>query len=148
VAVADLSLPYHHLACFPDEPRIRHLPGHPRAEELVAVWDATPRDANIWGSLQIGGYSNQEAVDTDPVTHAVSAAMTALEAGRLDWPVSDWVLIADWHLDITAWRALPSTGRSSARTWPRGASTARSRRCTGTPDPGRSCGLATRTPLT
>lgn len=105
MAVADLSLPHHHLACFPEEPRIRHLPGHPRAEELVAAWDATRRDAGIWGSLQIGGYSNQAAVDTDPVTDAVSAALGAVEAGRSDWPVSDdvsdWVLIADWHLDIT-----------------------------------------------
>ncbi len=104
VAVADMSLPYHHLACFPEEPKIRHLPGHPRAEELVAAWDAT-RDVDIWGSLQIGGYSNQVAVGTDPVADAVSTALREVERGRVDWPVSgdvaDWVLLADWHLDIT-----------------------------------------------
>ena len=105
MAVADMSLPYHHLATFPDEPTIRHLPGHPRAQELVAAWDASRRDVTIWGSLQLGGYSNQVAVDIDPVASAVPAALREVEMGRCDWPVSsdveDWVLLADWHLDIT-----------------------------------------------
>ncbi|MCS7482538.1 DUF1963 domain-containing protein [Umezawaea endophytica] len=104
VAVADMSLPYHHLARFPEKPRIRHLPGHPRAEELVDAWDAICRDVDIWGSLQIGGYSNQEAVGTDPVADAVPAALREVEKSRMDGPVSsdvaDWVLLADWHLDI------------------------------------------------
>jgi len=82
MAVADMSLPYHHLATFPDEPTIRHLPGHPRAQELVAAWDTSRRDVTIWGSLQLGGYSNQVAVDIDPVASAVPAAL-----GGRDGPV-------------------------------------------------------------
>ncbi len=103
VALSDVSLPYHGMVGLPEEPW-RPLPGHPRSQELVDVWNATCREIDFWGSLQIGGYSNQEAVGTDPVADAMSEALEAAEAGRLEWPVSgdvsDWVLLADWHLEI------------------------------------------------
>ncbi|PRY36813.1 DUF1963 domain-containing protein [Umezawaea tangerina] len=103
-ATADVSLPYHYLG---EDPGTGRLPGHPRSEELVEVWDDVCRDVDLWCELQIGGYSNQEAVGTDPVADAVAKALRAAEAGRLDWPVSadvrDWALLADWHLDVSGW---------------------------------------------
>ncbi|WP_328345200.1 hypothetical protein [Streptomyces violaceus] len=51
------------------------------------------------GPLQIGGYTREEAIYTDPVADAASHAVKAAEASRWDGPVpgdvSDWVLLAD-----------------------------------------------------
>lgn len=101
-ATVDVSLPYHHWVEIPEEPRWVPLPGHPRSEELAAVWRETHGDVVSSGRLQLGGYADQEAIDTDPVGAAVSYAVKEAEAGR--WgggePVSadlaDWVLLADW----------------------------------------------------
>ncbi|MET1071986.1 MAG: hypothetical protein ABWY11_05010, partial [Umezawaea sp.] len=102
----DVSLPYHWLVDLPAEPWAAALPGHPRSEELVEVWDDS-RDGSIWGTLQLGGYANEEVVETDPVARAVREALRAVTSGRIDWPVSgdvaDWVLLVDWHLDVDGW---------------------------------------------
>ncbi|WP_199443757.1 DUF1963 domain-containing protein [Umezawaea beigongshangensis] len=102
----DVSLPYHHAVTLPGGSNTETLPGHPRAEELAEIWDGTAT-VEFWGSLQLGGYSTEEAVYTDPVEDVVSNALRALEAGKVDGPVSsdvaDWVLLADWHTDIEGW---------------------------------------------
>ncbi|MEV7868509.1 DUF1963 domain-containing protein [Streptomyces sp. NPDC088124] len=100
---ADVSLPHHKAVdasggCVP-------LPGHPRAEELVDVWESVESASYPIGKdFQIGGYADEEAVYTDPVAHAVDRAVKAVEAGRWEGPVSgdieDWVLLADWYCDV------------------------------------------------
>jgi hypothetical protein len=110
-ATTDVSLPYHHAVELPGEPGSGPLPGHPRSEELVEVWESTRDDIAPEGPLQIGGYADEEAVYTDPVAGAVSRAVKAAEAGRWDGPVSDdvsdWVLLADWHagMDVQGWES-------------------------------------------
>ncbi|MET9457179.1 hypothetical protein ABZY05_19130 [Streptomyces canus] len=51
------------------------------------------------GRLRLGGYADQEAVDTDPVGTAMTCALREAEAGRRE-PVSDdvadWVPLAEW----------------------------------------------------
>ena len=102
-AAADVSLPYHYWVEIPEEPRWVPLPGHPRSEELAEVWADTCEDIVSPGQLQLGGYADQEAVDTDPVATAVGYAVREAAAGR--WgggePVSadpaDWVLLAEWN---------------------------------------------------
>ena len=102
-ATVDVSLPYHYWVEIPEEPRWVPLPGHPRSEELAAVWAETHDDVASSGQLQLGGYADQEAVDTDPVGRAVWCAAQEAAAGR--WgggePVSDdladWVLLAEWN---------------------------------------------------
>ncbi|MFE3824128.1 DUF1963 domain-containing protein [Streptomyces sp. NPDC059092] len=99
----DVSLPHHYAVevskgCAP-------LPGHPRAEELVDVWESIESGSYPIGKdLQIGGYSDEEAVYTDPLAHAVGWAVKSVEAGRWEGPVSadveDWVLLADWYCDV------------------------------------------------
>ncbi|MEV7141273.1 DUF1963 domain-containing protein [Streptomyces tauricus] len=110
-ARADVSLPYHHAVDSREKPGSGPLPGHPRAEELVAVWNRTREAVAPEGPLQIGGYANEEVVHTDPVARAVSRAVRAAEAGRWDGPVSDdaadWVLLADWQagMDVQGWES-------------------------------------------
>ncbi|WP_239157986.1 DUF1963 domain-containing protein [Streptomyces sp. SID13726] len=102
-ATADVSLPYHHWVEMSEEPRWVPIPGHPRSEELAAVWIEAHDDIASPGQLQLGGYADQEAVDTDPVAYAAWCAAKEAAAGR--WgggePVSgdpaDWVLLADWN---------------------------------------------------
>lgn len=109
-ATTEVSLPYHYAAEIPEKPGSGPLPGHPRAEELVEVWENT-RDAAPEGSLQIGGYADEEAIYTDPVVDAVSRAVRAAAAGRWEGPVSgdvsDWVLLADWWagMDVDGWES-------------------------------------------
>ncbi|MFE2665377.1 DUF1963 domain-containing protein [Streptomyces mirabilis] len=106
-----MSLPYHHAVDLSEEPWSEPLPGHPRSEELVEVWQNTYADIAPAGPLQIGGYADEEAVFTDPVADAVSTVVKAVEVGRWDGPVSDdvsdWVLLADWQagMDVQGWES-------------------------------------------
>jgi hypothetical protein len=108
-ATTNVSLPCHDAVELPEKAGSGPLPGHPRSEELVEVWESVRDDIAPEGPLQIGGYADQEAVDYDPVDVAVSRAGRAAEAGRWDGPassdVSDWVLLADWHagMDVRGW---------------------------------------------
>ncbi|MEU6350909.1 DUF1963 domain-containing protein [Streptomyces sp. NPDC047072] len=101
-ATADVSLPYHYWVAIPEEPRWVPLPGHPRSEELAEVWADTYEDITSQGHLQLGGYADQEAIDTDPVATVAWRAAQEAAAGRWggDEPVSadpaDWVLLAEW----------------------------------------------------
>ncbi|MEU6555326.1 DUF1963 domain-containing protein [Streptomyces sp. NPDC046915] len=110
-ATANVSLPYHKSVIQPGMPWGGPHPGHPRSEELVAVWESTRADIAPEGPLQIGGYADEEAIDTDPVAYAVHRAVKAAEAGRGDGPVSDdvsdWVLLADWQAgtDVQGWES-------------------------------------------
>ncbi|MFI1207186.1 DUF1963 domain-containing protein [Streptomyces sp. NPDC020802] len=110
-ATADVSLPWHHAVERAERPGSGPLPGHPRSEELVAAWGRTRSDIAPEGPLQIGGYADEEAICTDPVSVAVSRAVRAAEAGGWDGPVSadvsDWVLLADWYagMDVEGWES-------------------------------------------
>lgn len=110
-ATADVSLPCHKSVVQPGMPWGGPHPGHPRSEELVAVWESTRADIAPAGPLQIGGYADEEAIDTDPVDQAVDKAVKAAEAGQWDGPVSDdvsdWVLLADWAtgMDVEGWES-------------------------------------------
>ncbi|MFJ4784876.1 DUF1963 domain-containing protein [Streptomyces sp. NPDC088794] len=105
-ASTDVSLPYHCAVEIPESPYSRPLPGHPRSEDLVRVWDDTLDDIAGDGPLQLGGYSSEEAVYLDPVTTVVQCAVHTAQEGR--WPgggtvsadVADWVLLADWNPGI------------------------------------------------
>ncbi|MDU0291098.1 hypothetical protein, partial [Saccharothrix longispora] len=105
----DVSLPYHEAVELPEGQGHGPLPGHPRSEDLVEAWNRTHGDIAPWGSLQLGGYSAEEAVFTDPVADAVSDAVQSVREGRWTGPVSadpaDWVLLADWDagMDVTGW---------------------------------------------
>ncbi|WP_207311275.1 DUF1963 domain-containing protein [Lentzea alba] len=107
-ATIDVSLPYHSSLPLPDG---RPLPGHPRAGELAAVWQSTRAAIASSGTLQIGGYADEEAIDSDPVANAVPDAVKALKAAGIDGPVSedvaDWVLLADWQAgwDVEGWES-------------------------------------------
>ncbi|MFJ8142514.1 DUF1963 domain-containing protein [Streptomyces sp. NPDC096013] len=104
-----VSLPYHACVTLPGAQDAVCIPGHPRAEELVRVWEKTQDDIAPAGTLQIGGYPDEEAVYLDPVEDAVSAAVQAVQAGMWGGPVSadpaDWVLLADWFAgaDVAGW---------------------------------------------
>ncbi|MEU9456414.1 DUF1963 domain-containing protein [Streptomyces sp. NPDC048277] len=110
-ATADVSLPCHKSVEVPGEQWGGPHPGHPRCEELVAVWESTRADIAPVGPLQIGGYADEEAIDIDPVANAVWWAVKAAETGGWDGPVSDdvsdWVLLADWHagMDVQGWES-------------------------------------------
>jgi hypothetical protein len=96
---ADVSLPCHGSLPLPDG---RPLPGHPRSEDLAALWEDVREDVAPLGELQIGGYADEEAIESDPVVRAVSDAVRVWEANG--WEVSsdaaDWVLLADWQVDV------------------------------------------------
>ncbi|MEW1682540.1 DUF1963 domain-containing protein [Streptomyces sp. NPDC093594] len=96
----DVSLPYHAHCTPPGERRSVLLPGHPRAEELVRVWEKTRDDIAPAGPMQLGGYADEEAVYADPVEAAVSAVKHAAQSGSWQAAASadpaDWVLLADW----------------------------------------------------
>ncbi|GGK63317.1 hypothetical protein GCM10010094_25200 [Streptomyces flaveus] len=110
-ATADVSLPCHKSVIQPGMPWGGPIPGHPRCEELVAVWESTRADIAPAGPLQIGGYADEEAIDNDPIAYAVDRAVKAAEAGWGDGPVSgdvsDWVLLADWQagMDVEGWES-------------------------------------------
>ncbi|MDQ1051210.1 DUF1963 domain-containing protein [Streptomyces sp. V4I2] len=110
-ATTTVSLPCHEAVELPGRAGSGPLPGHPRSEELVEVWESTHDDIAPEGPLQIGGYADEEAVYYDPVAVAVSTAARAAETGRWDGPVSDdvsdWVLLADWHagMDVQGWES-------------------------------------------
>ncbi|MFI8207365.1 DUF1963 domain-containing protein [Streptomyces sp. NPDC085937] len=99
-ARVDVSLPYHTHLTPPGQRRSVLVPGHPRAEELVSVWEDTQDDIATDGPMQLGGYADEEAVYVDPVEVAVSTVTQAVESGSWEGPVSadpaDWVLLADW----------------------------------------------------
>ncbi|MCP2250637.1 hypothetical protein [Lentzea aerocolonigenes] len=96
---ADVSLPCHGSLPLPDG---RPLPGHPRSEDLASLWEDAREDIAPLGELQIGGYADEEAIESDPVVRAVSDAVRAGTANG--WEVSsdaaDWVLLADWQVDV------------------------------------------------
>ncbi|MFG2959012.1 DUF1963 domain-containing protein [Streptomyces sp. NPDC048291] len=110
-ATPQVSLPCHHTVELPGEPGNGPLPEHPLSEQLVALWASTRDRMAPEGPLQIGGYADEEAIDTDPVATAVSWAVKAVEAGRWEGPVSadvsDWVLLADWQagMDVEGWES-------------------------------------------
>lgn len=96
-ARADVSLPCHRYVEVPGEwggP----LPGHPRSEELVEVWEDTRDQIAPEGSLQLGGYADEVDIENDPVAFAVKCAVEAGWGGSED--VADWVLLADWQMDV------------------------------------------------
>lgn len=110
-ATPQVSLPHHQAVELLGRPGSVPLPGHPRSEELVAVWKSLRDDIAPEGPLQIGGYADEEAIYTDPVAIAVTRAVKAAEAGGWDGPVSgdasDWVLLADWQagMDVAGWES-------------------------------------------
>ncbi|MET7475978.1 DUF1963 domain-containing protein [Streptomyces sp. NPDC005648] len=110
-ATVQVSLPHHKSVVQPGMPWGGPLPGHPRCEELVAVWESTRADIAPEGPLQIGGYADEEAIDTDPVDHAVRLAVNAEDAGTADGAApgdaSGWVLLADWvaGMDVQGWES-------------------------------------------
>lgn len=110
-AVADVSLPNHHAFQVRGERTAGPIPGHPRSEDLVDVWQDTREAVNTEGSLQIGGYADEEAVYTDPLGNVVRRAVRAAEKGNWEGPVSDdvadWVLLADWYAgaDVSGWES-------------------------------------------
>ncbi len=103
----DVSLPYHCAVALEGEPWSEPPPGHPRAEELVAVWEKTFDAIATDGPLRLGGYATEEAVHTDPLHDLVRYARHAVEEGNWAGPVSDdpsdWVLLADWHVRVSGW---------------------------------------------
>jgi hypothetical protein len=107
----NVSLPYHEAVEVPGNPLGAPFPGHPRAEELVEVWETTRESIASDGTLQIGGYADQEAIYTDPVADAVPWAVKAAAKqgwdGQVSDDVSDWVLLADWRAgwDVTGWES-------------------------------------------
>ena len=110
-AVTDVSLPYHHAHRVRGERGAGPIPGHPRAEDLVEVWESTREAITADGTLQIGGYADEEAIYTDPLDAVVRRAVGAVAAGNSEGPVSDdpadWVLLADWHAgaDVDGWES-------------------------------------------
>jgi hypothetical protein len=96
---ATVSLPYHH-----EELPERILAGHPRAEDLVAVWEGIRDDLPFTSSLQLGGYADEECIEGDPVVWAVTCAVEAAQEAGWDEPlpadVGDWVLLADWQAGV------------------------------------------------
>ncbi|SEQ49489.1 DUF1963 domain-containing protein [Lentzea albida] len=110
-AVAAVSLPNHHAFQVRGERTAGPIPGHPRSEDLVGVWQDTREAVNTEGSLQIGGYADEEAVYTDPLGNVVRRAVRAAEKGNWEGPVSDdvadWVLLADWYAgaDVSGWES-------------------------------------------
>ncbi|MGI5455042.1 DUF1963 domain-containing protein [Streptomyces sp. CA-249302] len=104
---AQVSLPFHEEVVLPGPP----LPGPDRSEEFVAVWDGTRDDIAPAGTLQLGGYADEECIDGDPVATAVEWVTHAAQAGHWDGPVSDdvadWVLLADWQAreDVEGWES-------------------------------------------
>ncbi|KEG39112.1 MULTISPECIES: DUF1963 domain-containing protein [Streptomyces] len=105
----DVSLPYHSHVTPPGERHSVPVPGHPRAEELVEVWEEVQDDIAPSGPFQLGGYADEEAVYVDPVETAVETVAQAVKSGSWDGPVSsdpaDWVLLADWYAgeDVRLW---------------------------------------------
>ncbi|MGW6459637.1 DUF1963 domain-containing protein [Streptomyces sp. NPDC055078] len=103
-ATINASLPWHHAVEIPEAPYSKPLPGHPRSEELVEVWEDTCGDIATSGPLRIGGYASEEGTEFDPVERAVWCAVKAAEAGHWDGEMSDavddWVLLADWDPGI------------------------------------------------
>lgn len=101
-ATTAVSLPCHESVELPGE--------HPRAEELVEVWESVRPGPGVAGTLQLGGYADEEAIDHDPVASAVPRAVEAVRA-ESDEPVgetaADWVLLADWHAgwDVEGWES-------------------------------------------
>lgn len=115
-ATADVSLPCHKSVIQPGMPWGGPIPGHPRCEELVAVWESTRADIAPAGPLQIGGYADEEAIDNDPVAYTVDSAVKAAEAG---WGTDRFRVTSRtgccWPTGRPAWtwragRAPPSTG--------------------------------------
>jgi len=106
-ATADVSL---HSYCdneYPEE-AWEHARWPPYSAGLIKLLRETVSDGNEWGILQIGGYAEEESIDSgDPLRSVVHGALEALEAGKIEGPVSadlaDWVLLADWHTDISTW---------------------------------------------
>jgi uncharacterized protein DUF1963 len=102
----DVSLPYHAWVDSTGPSVITTLPGHPHSEELRDVWGDTWEAVASEGPLQMGGYADQECVDTDPVVTAAQFAAEAERKGSRPGPgtdpgdASDWVLLADWHPGI------------------------------------------------
>ncbi|MEU4807223.1 hypothetical protein [Actinosynnema sp. NPDC023587] len=99
----NVSLPHSGIKDVPEPPYSVPLPGHPRSEELVAVWWETRGKIASDGPLQIGGYGTDES-GLDPVTSAAEIAADAERAGyrpTAEPPdADDWVLLADWYPDV------------------------------------------------
>lgn len=96
---ADVSLPRHGSLPLPDG---RPLPGHPRSEDLASLWEDVREDVAPLGELQIGGYADEEAIESDPVVRAVSDAVRVWEANGWEGSsdAADWVLLADWQVEV------------------------------------------------
>ena len=107
-ATVDVSLPCHGSTPLPNA---TPLPGHPRSEELVEIWEDTREAVASTGTLQIGGYADEVDIESDPVANAVPDAVQALRKAGVDGPISedpaDWVLLADWHAgwDVDGWES-------------------------------------------
>ncbi|MFD9700174.1 hypothetical protein [Lentzea sp. NPDC059081] len=106
-ATADLSLPHFCEEGYPAD--LRWEPGWPPHSEEVLELLRDVREAQTdWGSLQLGGFAAEEVVDLDaPLEGVVHEAGAAAAKGKVDFAVSedtaDWVLLADWQVDIDGW---------------------------------------------
>ncbi|GGP86880.1 DUF1963 domain-containing protein [Saccharothrix coeruleofusca] len=79
--------------------------GYSISERLLKLWGENWEGTASWGMLQLGGYGTEAAIGGNPVSDVVFFAQKAMEDGHWEGPisteVSDWVLLADWHLDVT-----------------------------------------------
>lgn len=73
--------------------------------QLLVRWRRAWKGAPSWGALQLGGYASEAGIGGNPVSDIVFFAQKAVADGHWEGPisaeVSDWVLLADWHLDVT-----------------------------------------------
>ena len=79
-----------------------------RSDELRELLRDARAGIAGWGTLQLGGFASEEVVDLhDPLDAVVEQATRAAADGKVDFAVSeepaDWVLLADWHTDISGW---------------------------------------------
>ncbi|MEY7975079.1 DUF1963 domain-containing protein [Streptomyces pilosus] len=102
---SDVSLPWHTSVRAPGHPfSCRTLPDHPRADELLDVWEELPGSDFSLG-IQLGGYAEDEDRLEDPSVAAGREASQAEARGELprseaDVRPEDWVCLAQWQHGI------------------------------------------------
>ncbi|HEX7303234.1 DUF1963 domain-containing protein [Lentzea sp.] len=109
-AAVDVSLPHYCDEDFSDDLRWE-ADWPPHSEELLKLVREAQNDIGDWGTFQLGGFASEEVADLhDPVESIVEAAKTAVAKGKVDFAVSedpaDWVLLADWHVDVDGWEGM------------------------------------------
>lgn len=137
---ADVSLPYHYLSTSPEAPYGSPLAGHPHGEELADAWNDMSDGIIVDGPLRIGGYASHECAQSDPVVDGAKDAVQAVgtqepgAAARLPAP-EEWVLLAQWDIDLDGREGSTLHWLIPDRTWPSGASTGCTSRSSGTREP-------------